>query len=397
MGESRDLVQWQAADTAAWRLPPVVAAALQRLRQAGEMAYVVGGAVRDLYWGRTPEDWDLVTSAPPDRVLALFPGAVAPGLRFGTVRIPGGVEVTTMREEGDYADRRRPGRVRFTRVLGRDLARRDFTLNAVVWDGASRLGGPPGALEDLAARRLRAVGDPRRRFREDALRVLRLARLAGVYNLTIDAATFEAAWAERTGLLAVSRERRLAEAGRLAQGPARGWRLLGALGLAFALEWPGRWPRALAPDGAGPGLALFLLARAYGLEGGAGAAWAARWPLPRAWRRAWVAAFSGPDPWQTDAGTLACRCRAGGPDAGLWREWAVLQGWARAGDPAWEPVTPALDGRTVATLTGLEGPELGRVLAAMRRWVVCHPADNRPEVLAAGLRPGCGWCPPERE
>ena len=142
---------------------PGVAALCARLSAAGFAAYPVGGGVRDLLLGRAPEDWDVATAAPPEHILALFPGGVATGGVHGTVTVPtpgGPVEVTPFRREGGYRDGRHPGEVSFGVSLEEDLARRDFTVNAMALGPEGELLDPFGGLDDLHAGVIRCVGDP---------------------------------------------------------------------------------------------------------------------------------------------------------------------------------------------------------------------------------------------
>lgn len=179
-------------------LPDVVRATLRRLVDAGHEAALVGGSVRDPLLGieGPPPEWDAATSAPPDLVASLLPGAVWEN-RFGTVTVVGEprVEVTSYRIEAGYRDHRRPDEVRFGASLEEDLARRDFTVNAIAWlptdldAGAGYLVDPFGGRRDLGARVLRAVGEPRERFAEDALRLVRAARLAAQLDLDVDPRT----------------------------------------------------------------------------------------------------------------------------------------------------------------------------------------------------------------
>jgi putative nucleotidyltransferase with HDIG domain len=170
-----------------------VAAVLRRLTGAGFEAALVGGCVRDLLAGGRPVDWDIATSAPPEATAALFPGSVWEN-RFGTVTV-GEIEITTYRSESGHADRRRPDAVVWGRSLADDLSRRDFTINAIAWVPVDlprrrgRLVDPFSGREDLRARVLRAVGDPRRRFGEDALRLLRAVRFATRFGMIVDPTT----------------------------------------------------------------------------------------------------------------------------------------------------------------------------------------------------------------
>jgi tRNA nucleotidyltransferase (CCA-adding enzyme) len=198
-------------------LPAEVATVLQTLAAAGHEAALVGGCVRDLVRGLQPDDWDIATEAPPETVAALFPDTTWTNI-FGTVTVRSGpmdVEVTTYRSESGYTDGRRPDEVRWATELTDDLGRRDFTINAMAWvpddleAGRGHLVDPCGGREDLAARVLRAVGDPERRFTEDALRLLRGVRFATTLGLRIDPAT-EAAMgkmAEAAGRLSGERIR----------------------------------------------------------------------------------------------------------------------------------------------------------------------------------------------
>ncbi len=184
-------------------IPQRVRAVLERLEGAGYEAWCVGGAVRDALLGRTPEDWDVTTDALPEAVMALFGAEALPtGLRHGTVTVGGGrgVEVTTYRVDGAYSDHRRPDSVAFTRSLREDLARRDFTVNAMALSLRGELRDPFGGREDLARGVLRAVGDPRRRFEEDALRILRGLRFAARLGFALEPDT-AAAMEDRAPLL----------------------------------------------------------------------------------------------------------------------------------------------------------------------------------------------------
>lgn len=174
------------------QLPDQVQEILRRLEGAGYEAWCVGGAVRDALLGLEPGDWDVTTSAPPEAVLDLFgPNALPTGLRHGTVTVGGGrgVEVTTFRRDGDYLDNRHPDHVEFTGSLTEDLARRDFTVNAIAVNHRGDLADPSGGREDLQARLLRAVGEPERRFGEDALRILRGLRFASRLGFSVESDT----------------------------------------------------------------------------------------------------------------------------------------------------------------------------------------------------------------
>ena len=207
------------------RLDAGAAALLARLHGAGYAAYAVGGCVRDGLLGRTPQDWDLCTSARPEQVLALFgEGQCIPtGLQHGTVTIKYGgqlYETTTFRTEGAYTDGRHPDEVHFVPDVRQDLARRDFTINAMAYNDAEGLIDPFGGQQDLQQGILRAVGDPATRFEEDALRILRLYRFAARFGFAIDPPTGQAARALCAHLDCVSVERIEEELSKLLEAPA---------------------------------------------------------------------------------------------------------------------------------------------------------------------------------
>lgn len=172
----------------------------EQLYAAGHATYLVGGAVRDLLRETTPKDIDLATTAHPEEILRLLSdrySVIPTGIRFGTVTVlldDEPVEITTLRIESDYLDRRRPSTVRFTDRIEEDLARRDFTINAMAFDlRDGRLIDPFGGRRDLRRGIVRAVGDPEQRFREDALRTLRAVRFAVRLGFEIEPKTLEAA------------------------------------------------------------------------------------------------------------------------------------------------------------------------------------------------------------
>ncbi len=222
-------------------LPGHVKYIIERLEQAGFEAYAVGGCVRDGLLGRTPEDWDITTSARPKEVKALFKRTIDTGIQHGTVTVlmPAertaalssakdgefrsggqphaavsrweGYEVTTYRIDGAYLDSRHPSEVIFTPSLHEDLARRDFTINAMAVNERSGVVDDFGGLEDLEKRRIRAVGDPEKRFTEDALRMLRALRFSAQLDFEIDPATWAAVQQLAPRLQMVSKERINAE------------------------------------------------------------------------------------------------------------------------------------------------------------------------------------------
>lgn len=192
-------------------IPKNVRTVLLGLENAGYEAWCVGGCVRDSLMGRRPGDWDVTTSALPEETMAVFGKAAFPtGLKHGTVTVKIGgtpVEVTTYRLDGDYHDHRRPDSVTFTRSLTEDLRRRDFTVNAMAMDLRGALRDPFGGQADLKQQMLRAVGDPDRRFDEDALRILRGLRFAAVLGFTIEAETGKSIRRNRELLKSIAAER----------------------------------------------------------------------------------------------------------------------------------------------------------------------------------------------
>ena len=200
---------------------------LNTLHGAGYAAYAVGGCVRDSLLGLAPHDWDLCTSAFPQQVLDLF-GAeqcIPTGLQHGTVTVKYGgklYETTTFRTEGSYSDGRHPDSVAFVPDVKEDLARRDFTINAMAYSAEEGLIDPFGGQDDLARRLVRAVGVPHQRFTEDALRILRLYRFAARFGFAIDPATEQAARELCPHLDCVSVERITDELTRLLAAPKPG-------------------------------------------------------------------------------------------------------------------------------------------------------------------------------
>ena len=198
---------------------------LDALHAAGYAAYAVGGCVRDGLLGLCPHDWDLCTSALPQQVMNLFgeERCIPTGLQHGTVTVKQGgglYEITTFRTEGTYSDGRHPDEVHFVPDVREDLARRDFTINAMAYNEKEGLIDPFGGQNDLQQGIVRAVGVPHQRFTEDALRILRLYRFAARYGFAIDPATGQAAEALCTHLDCVSAERIEEELSKLLAAPA---------------------------------------------------------------------------------------------------------------------------------------------------------------------------------
>ncbi len=174
-------------------VPADVFALCERLRDSGKRAWIVGGCVRDMLLGREVNDWDVCTDARPAELLKIFPRAIPTGIEHGTLTVviaKKHYEVTTLRGETSYSDGRRPDAVHFVDEITADLARRDFTVNAIAIDPSDgKVIDPFEGRRDLAAKIIRAVGDPRERFAEDGLRVLRAARFVATLELEIDPET----------------------------------------------------------------------------------------------------------------------------------------------------------------------------------------------------------------
>ncbi len=248
----------------------------QRLHESGAQAWLVGGAVRDMALGKKPKDIDLATDALPDQIESQFERTLSVGKAFGTIIVLVGdaeAQVTTFRAERGHHDGRRPSEVRFSKHLEEDAARRDFTCNAMYLDPLTdALADPCGGWGDLSAGLLRAIGDPRERFAEDGLRLVRMARLAAAHALEPEAHTFAAARECTHALRGVSAERRLGELTAIFERPraARALELLEHSGVLSPLcpgidqlrnqsatDWSA-FSRLPSPVGAASGFALLF-------------------------------------------------------------------------------------------------------------------------------------------
>ena len=193
-------------------LPENILYCLNTLERSGCEAWVVGGCVRDALLGRTPKDYDVCTRALPEQTRAVFAGhqLILAGEKHGTVGVVVAgqtVEITTYRTEGTYADSRHPDWVSFVGTIDQDLARRDFTVNAMAWSPNRGLRDPFGGRADLETKTLRAVGEPEQRFREDALRILRGIRFCAAYGLEPEEKTLGAMFSQRSLMDRLARER----------------------------------------------------------------------------------------------------------------------------------------------------------------------------------------------
>ncbi|CAI6081013.1 [cytidine(C)-cytidine(C)-adenosine (A)]-adding enzyme [Cohnella sp. JJ-181] len=221
---------------------------LHALVQSGEEAYFVGGCVRDALLGRRASDIDITTSAAPELVMRLFPDALPTGLKHGTVTVRRAgffFEVTTFRQEAGYSDGRRPDEVFFVRDVREDLARRDFTINAMAAGADGGIVDPLGGVTDLRASAVRAVGEPAQRFGEDALRIVRCVRFAAEFGFAVDGPTWAGVLACRDKLGLIAMERIGAELDKMCAGqdPGRAFGLLLAAELPerFKAPLPGTW------------------------------------------------------------------------------------------------------------------------------------------------------------
>lgn len=401
-------------------VPPQVAEVCRALADAGHEAWTVGGAVRDVLLGRSPGDWDVATDARPERVVELFARTIPTGLEHGTVtvlvgrgRARLGVEVTSFRGEAGYSDARRPDRVTFGVSLADDLARRDFVLNAIAYDP---IGGavfdPFGGREDIAARRIRAVGVARDRFLEDGLRVMRAVRFVSALDFALDDAT-EAAIEEAAGSLArVSQERVRVELRKLLGGvaPVRALRIArrrGVLAVVLPELAAVDWERALARLEAAPADAsLRLAALAAEVEPDVLDGALRRLTLSNAERGRVVAAARHAGDWAPppadDAelrrrlarvgrdrlGDVLALWSADGAAAGRGPEAAAVRARAERIVGRGDPLSVrelAIGGADLLRLGVAPGPEVGRLLAALLERVLDDPDLNAPERLSALL------------
>lgn len=373
-------------------LPPAVAHCCHTLHQAGFEAYPVGGCVRDLLLSRSPQDWDVCTSALPQQVQALFPRTVPTGISYGTVTVLLGeekLEVTTFRCESGYRDGRRPDTVSFVSSLPADLSRRDFTVNAMAIAPDHTVIDLFGGQEDLEGRTIRCVGDPMERFQEDRLRMFRAIRFAAQLDFTLDPDLVRALtvlgpqphhlpperirpevektlcalaphWAElffSTGLLP-GPEMDTSPLIHLPHAPLPRW-----AGLAALMEAQGHHPLPLLQHLIRDKKLIVPLSRGLALF---------RAGLPqdaRAWRHA-LAQHGVP---ACEAGAAMAQVR-GCPGPGQVLEEVLAQ------RPCLSTKELALSGRELAAM-GLSGPDIGRTQTALLAHVLDHPEDNSSDKL----------------
>lgn len=207
------------------RCPEYINTAFRLLEQSGFKAYAVGGCVRDSLLGKTPDDWDMTTSSTPEETMEVFKDfrVIPTGIKHGTVTViidGNHIEITTMRVDGEYHDSRRPDNVQFTSDVEKDLSRRDFTVNAMAYNHTDGLIDTFGGQEDLKNKTIRCVGNPNKRFNEDALRIIRALRFACVLDFEIDKETAESIINNVSLINNVANERIRVELMKLLQGVA---------------------------------------------------------------------------------------------------------------------------------------------------------------------------------
>lgn len=365
--------------------PKYVLNILCALDSAGHRAVLAGGCVRDSLLGRRPSDWDIASSASPEEVLALFPRCVPTGIKHGTVTVMSGggsVEVTSFRAEGGYSDHRRPDSVSFGCPLEADLARRDLTVNAMAMDAAGEITDPFGGRDDLRRRLLRCVGEPERRFDEDALRMLRTVRFSAQLGFEIEPRTLEAIRALAHLASGLSAERVRDELLKTLRSPAPGlvWQLVD-LGLLNACLAPGdasaprealdvlpiyarlaHFCRDLELGGYIMSTDRFLAALRF--DGETLRRTASAVEVLKSGSRDWKRLLRG----HGEAAVLAAHPKN-----------RALRAVLRSGE-CWELSSLAIGGRELAAL-GYSGPELGRELRRLLDHVIDCPADNRADIL----------------
>ena len=373
-------------------LPPAVAHCCRTLWQAGFEAYPVGGCVRDLLLARTPQDWDICTSALPPQVQSIFPHTVPTGIDYGTVTVVldgHGLEVTTFRCEGGYRDGRRPDAVSFVSSLTDDLSRRDFTVNAMALAPDGAVIDPFGGQADLESRVIRCVGAPMQRFQEDRLRMFRAIRFAAQLDFTLDPELVHTLKALGSQPHHLPAERIRLEVEKTLCAPAPHWaKLFFSSGLLGGpeidaspltrlsneplLRWAGL-ASLMAESGHDPLPLLQSLIRDKKLIV----------PLSRG-----LALFREGLP-QDASGWRHALARYGIPACEAGAAMAQVQGHEAprelldqvlAQSPCLSAKELALSGRELAAM-GLSGPDIGRAQRMLLDYVLDHPEDNTPDKL----------------
>ena len=367
------------------KLPPkYVIYVLNTLNNAGYEAQMVGGCVRDTLMGRRPSDYDVTTSAPPEAVIAAFERTVPTGIKHGTVTVLYGrrsCEVTTYRLEDGYSDHRRPDAVRFTSSLEADLSRRDFTINAMAMDAAGALTDPFGGRGDIAAGLIRCVGEPERRFSEDALRMLRAVRFAAKLGFEIDGATLAALLECAPLARALSAERVAHEIAAVLASPRPDY--------VWALADWGLLDAFLSPGRAGPRASLSGLPRyarrahwCAGLEeAGCIMSTEAFLRSLRLDRHTILTASAAAKILRSGSRDYKRLLRDYGPEAvrAAYPKSRELSRSLRSGE-CWSVSQLAVGGAELRAL-GIEGRELGEMLGRLLERVIERPEENKREIL----------------
>lgn len=381
--------------------PKYVRQVLVTLQGRGYPSFLVGGCVRDMVLGVQPHDWDICTAALPEQILELFPGAKLTGGRTGTVTVrvhSHALEVTPFRTESRYSDHRHPDLVRFVTDLTADLSRRDFTVNAMALSPDGMLSDPFGGAADLRRGVIRCVGEPERRFEEDALRMFRALRFSARLGFSIELFTMEAIREKAPLCAALAPERVREELEKILVSPAPDKALeaveLGLLDAYLARRLPETAAESLSPlppraqerwtgfawllesCGCVPSAGSFL--RALRLDGHSihiaeQASLILREPLPdsaAAWKR--CLRRSG-----IEAALCAARCADG---LGLARGAArTVKAVLKSGE-CFSLRQLAVSGDDLSAL-GLQGPALGEMLNFLLDYVIDYPDNNRRELL----------------
>jgi tRNA nucleotidyltransferase (CCA-adding enzyme) len=386
------------------RVPEAPLVVCRALQAAGHEAYVVGGCVRDVFLGRTPHDWDIATSALPDVSLGLFPHVIPTGLQHGTVTVMVGnepIEVTTFRTDGTYSDGRHPDSVRLGVTLEQDLARRDFTVNAMAYDPvADRLVDPFGGRKDIDRRLIKAVGAAIDRFSEDGLRTMRAVRFAAVLEFALEPATAVAVPRALAYLTRVAVERvrdellKLLGARRPSLGLVPAWQL-GILALTLPEAPADAWLEVVGQvDGlAAPPLTRLgaLLLRA-GPDGTDRAAARLKLSIPERRRLGAIARYAGawghvPSPAEARRFVQRVGAEYLGDLYPFWPELVVERFASVMGErPALSARDLAVTGQDVMEILGVKaGPVVGRTMAELLEAVTENPALNERDALLALL------------
>lgn len=393
------------------QLPDYVLDVLDVLEQHGRRGYLVGGSLRDLLRGVAPHDFDLTTNATPDEMRQVFKDyrVIETGLAHGTLTVLSAghpIEITTHRTDGTYTDSRHPDRVEFTTDLVADLARRDFTVNAMAWSEKTGLVDPFDGQNDLRDKILRAVGDAETRFTEDALRIMRCFRFAAQLDFVIDPETEKGAKATAARLSGIAVERIFAELTRTVASPSPE---KGLLGLANAGCFPyvffdtvpdlSRVP-ALAELPAEAPLRLAALLFAHAPE--ALLALGRHWHAPNAFTEALCAyvTAAGEDIPTTpyEARRFVCRhfphyenalLLKGAIDAAPVTEAIDLTRTVKKNGTAVEIRRLAVNGRELQEKVGVKAEKTAALLARLQDLVWQDPQQNRRDALLAAARPIC--------